>query len=295
MFHLENAGLRVSLLDPIADRKLLGTRYCTGGYIWQVRDGAKGDLLSGPRFPDPEPPVFDGQGLPEVFETALGAATAKPGEDVWVLGVGRVKRVSPVRPFHVRDNPLLLEPATWKVSQAGAMATFVSRQAFKDWDLHLERKVLLKGRVLVSSTLIKNQGKADAPIRWFAHPFFPHAGAEVGRLSVDCEFPTWVPAAGGFRIENGFARSRLRLGGGLLSVAEHPFRRAGGYPAKAPGLGRGEDRMPLPGGVAAVMGQRQYGLLRALLPYGAASRQPNGVVDPLPPIGARWHPSSRPA
>jgi hypothetical protein len=203
MFHLENAGLRVSLLDPIADRKLLGTRYCTGGYIWQVRDGAKGDLLSGPRFPDPEPPVFDGQGLPEVFETALGAATAKPGEDVWVLGVGRVKRVSPVRPFHVRDNPLLLEPATWKVSQAGAMATFVSRQAFKDWDLHLERKVLLKGRVLVSSTLIKNQGKADAPIRWFAHPFFPHAGAEVGRLSVDCEFPTWVPAAGGFRIENG--------------------------------------------------------------------------------------------
>src|SRR3954463_13649811 len=121
MFHLENAGLRVSVLDPVADRPRMGTRYCMGGYIWQVRDGSKGDLFSGPQFPNPEPPVFDGQGLPEVFEIALGASTAKVGEDVWVIGVGRVKRESAVRPFHVRNNPTLLEAATWKTVQAGAM------------------------------------------------------------------------------------------------------------------------------------------------------------------------------
>lgn len=39
MLVLENATLKVTLLDPAADRGLLSTRYCCGGYIFQV-DGA---------------------------------------------------------------------------------------------------------------------------------------------------------------------------------------------------------------------------------------------------------------
>lgn len=236
MFHLDNAGIRVSILDPIADRKHIGTRYCAGGYIWQVSDGAKGDLFSGPFHPDPNPPAFDGQGLPEAFEIALGGSSAKVGEDVWVIGVGRVRRESPTRPFHVRNNPTIMELAPWKTVHAGGMLTMTSRQNFKDWDLHLERKIVLKGRTLISATSIRNQGKADAPIRWFAHPFFPHAGMAVGKVSLDCEFPFWVPVAGGFRIENGmlsrnpdhdwkagcYQLLNLPFGGPLEITQKHP-------------------------------------------------------------------------
>lgn len=236
MFHLDSAGLRVSILDPIADRKHIGTRYCAGGYIWQVTDAAKGELFSGPFYPNPDPPPFDGQGLPEAFEIALGGSSAKVGEDVWVIGVGRVKRESPTRPFHVRNNPTILDLAPWKTVHAGGMLTMTSRQNFRDWDLQLERKIVLKGRTLVSATSIKNQGKADAPIRWFAHPFFPHAGLEVGKVSLDCEFPFWVPVAGGFRNDKGtltrnpdhdwnsgcYQLLNLPFGGPLEIAQKHP-------------------------------------------------------------------------
>src|SRR4051812_38779822 len=114
MLHIENSGLRVSLLDPSADRHRLGSRYCAGGYIWQVTDSQKGELLSGPAYPA-EPPTFDGQGLPEVFEIALGQHQAKLGDDVWVIGVGLVKREGLSKPFHVRDNRKTAEFAPWKV------------------------------------------------------------------------------------------------------------------------------------------------------------------------------------
>src|SRR5438445_10881336 len=108
MFHLESAGLRVSVLDPIADRKHIGSRYCAGGYIWQVTDNSKGPLVAGPQYPNPDPRPFDGQGLPEAFEIPLGAADAKVGAAVWVIGVGKVKRDSAVKPFHVCAKCTLL-------------------------------------------------------------------------------------------------------------------------------------------------------------------------------------------
>jgi len=48
MYSIANASLTVSILDPIADQGRFGTRYCTGGYIFEVIDCQHGPLMSGP-------------------------------------------------------------------------------------------------------------------------------------------------------------------------------------------------------------------------------------------------------
>lgn len=210
MLNIESSGLRVSLLDPEADRSRFGSRYCVGGYIWQVEDAEKGPLLSGPQFPNPNPLPWDGQGMPEAFEIALGQHRVKLGEEVCVIGVGKVKRESPVKPFHVRNNFNVTEFAQWKIDAAtgpgsgsadgsGASLTMTCDQAFQEWGLQLVRKVSLRGRVLESATTVRNTGGAELPIRWFAHPFFPHAGMECFAFSGECSFPFWVSEGGGFR------------------------------------------------------------------------------------------------
>ena len=105
MFHIKNKELSVQVIDPVEDKNLLGPRYCAGGYIFQVQDNSRGNLLGGPQFPDGNYDVFDGQGAPEVFETALNQDRANVNEEVLVIGVGLVSRTSSNSPFHVRDNP----------------------------------------------------------------------------------------------------------------------------------------------------------------------------------------------
>ena len=51
-YYLGNDDLTVSILDPIADRERMGTRYCTGGYIFQAADRIHRYLMSGPTYPD---------------------------------------------------------------------------------------------------------------------------------------------------------------------------------------------------------------------------------------------------
>ena len=99
MYTLESAELTVSILDPVVDQIRLGSRYCVGGYIYQVTDFDQGELLTGPQYPDPYPDTFDGQGAPDMFLTPLGAEDASVGEDVGIIGVGRVRRTSPLNHF----------------------------------------------------------------------------------------------------------------------------------------------------------------------------------------------------
>src|SRR5260221_9387727 len=104
MLSLSNDQLTVSVLDPVADRQLLGSRYCTGGYIYEVTDRRLGVITSGPGYPTEVPPqVFDGQGLPEAFQSFLGHdvdwSAADRGQDVGtrmlVIGVGMVRSTVP--------------------------------------------------------------------------------------------------------------------------------------------------------------------------------------------------------
>jgi hypothetical protein len=166
----------VEVLDPVADVARLGSRYCTGGYIWQVSDAEKGRLLTGPEWPR-EPNTFDGQGMPDMFFRALGAEDAPVGGEVGCIGVGRVRRSSPVEPFYVFHNREVIEFVRWEVDdQAGSAEPAVhmrTEHTFRDWAYTLERSVTLRGRAVHSRTAIRSLGAAVLPVVWFAHPFFP--------------------------------------------------------------------------------------------------------------------------
>lgn len=172
MYALSNSELTVFILDPVADTARLGSRYCTGGYIWQVTDSKQGELLSGPEYPK-KPNTFDGQGAPDFFIRTLGAEDAPLGGEVGVIGVGRVRRSSPVEPFDVRHNREVIEFVQWEVICAQNSVTMRTRGAFREWAYTLERVVSLERRTLHSVTSIHNTGLVLLPVRWFAHPFFP--------------------------------------------------------------------------------------------------------------------------
>jgi len=190
MLILQNQKLRVQILDPISDRQRLGSRYCTGGYIWQISDRISGDLLSGPMFPDLFPTLFDGQGAPEVFETALGQDTASINENVLVIGVGEVLRSSPVQPFHVRDNPIVKEFCTWEIEQMENSISMHTTHKYKKHSLQLSRIISLNGRTVTSKSIITNRSEEPIPLRWFAHPFFPLCNDLVcTKFSIPFEIP----------------------------------------------------------------------------------------------------------
>lgn len=173
MFKLQNNDLTVFILDPTADAAKLGSRYCTGGYIWQVTDARHGDLCSGPRYPG-ETNTFDGQGMPDMFFTPLMYENTPLGGEVACIGVGRVRRTSPQEPFYVLYNPEVIEYLSWEISPLAENGLrFSTAHTFRGWAYNLVREVSLRGRAVYSRTAIQSTGTDPIPVRWFAHPFFP--------------------------------------------------------------------------------------------------------------------------
>jgi hypothetical protein len=179
MYRLENDELSISILDPQNDLDRCGSRYCVGGYIYQIEDSTHGPLLTGPQYPNPRPDLFDGQGAPDMFISALGAERTAVGGEVGVIGVGRVRRTSPVEPFGVRMNPEVSEFLPWDVAQTPNSITMQAEHEFDEWSYRLIRSVELQGRTIISRTEISNLGQASLPIRWFPHPFFPPTADDV--------------------------------------------------------------------------------------------------------------------
>ncbi|HEX2956537.1 MAG TPA: hypothetical protein VHO70_06890 [Chitinispirillaceae bacterium] len=174
MYHLKNNILDVTILDPIKDQHFLGSRYCTGGYIWQISHFAHGPLLSGPFYPQTNPPPFDGQGFPEVFESAAPDSDIKAVDSpVLIPGVGLVKKSSPIIPFHARNNPEVISFCSWKISISSNSIMMKTAQSFGQFQCSITREITLIDLVVTSKTSFQFSGARSYNLCWFAHPFFP--------------------------------------------------------------------------------------------------------------------------
>jgi hypothetical protein len=197
MHLLKNNTLTVAILDPKTDQSLLGSRYCTGGYIWQVFHKSHGALLSGPFYPQTIPPTFDGQGFPEVFETAAPDADLKAvGSSILVPGVGLVKKSSPIIPFHARNNPEVISFCRWETEILPNSIIMSTAQELDQFQCFITREITLIDLELTSKTSLIFSGSRSYNLSWFTHPFFPlnsdfkccHFSVPAGHLSNDAFF-----------------------------------------------------------------------------------------------------------
>jgi hypothetical protein len=192
MIRIQSDVLSLDLLDPrdTQDQAKLGSRYCAGGYIWQIYDGGDQPLLSGPYYPSATPPVFDGQGMPDMFETPLGGEDGAIGDQVCVIGVGLVEKSSGVVPFHPRNNPRVTQFCPWEVDKGDNWAVMTAAQSFGERSITLRREVRLDGSRVVSVNTVFNAGKEIVDLRWFAHPFFPiNNDFTCGKISPAASMP----------------------------------------------------------------------------------------------------------
>ena len=222
MYTLENQSLSVSVLDPLADQDRLGSRYCTGGYIYQIEDKRLGPLLSGPSYPD-TPSQFDGQGIPDAFNLSP-LAEAGTSALALIIGIGLCDLA----------QGGVLEYCRWEIEHTAQSITLHTRQAHQGFALALERRVTLTQRTVRSYTRLANTGAAPIPIRWFPHPFFPHpAGDELCRFNIPVglpENPGYVLADNAFVVRKGWPWTggffqAVELGGqsNLTVLQKHPL------------------------------------------------------------------------
>ena len=179
MFSLKNESLEVLILDPEADRDRFRTRYCVGGYIFQIDDAQHGSLLSGPTYPESFN-TYDGQGIPDAFNLNPLREPGKAGTSALIIGIG----LCDLEADHV------IEFSTWNVQRDGNTIRMRTEQSFQVYALELERAVTLSGRTIRTSAWIKNTGRTSIPIRWFPHPFFPHPETdELCQINAPISFP----------------------------------------------------------------------------------------------------------
>ena len=180
MHEINNDQLAVTLLDPNTDRERLGARYCAGGYIFQVTDAKLGALLSGPTYPN-DYNVFDGQGIPDAFNLSPLRSVGEASECL-IPGVG----VCDLAPNYTKNGVKTF--SDWTVEIGASEARMTTQQAYREWSLSMTRVVTLMGRTIRSWIKLDNTGQAFIPVRWFPHPFYPHAGDELIKLNIDVNF-----------------------------------------------------------------------------------------------------------
>jgi hypothetical protein len=204
---LQGDSLQVEVLHPVEDAARLGTRYCTGGFVFQIDDPRYGPLMTGPTYPRSYN-LFDGQGIPDAFQPHL------PVGEGTVLGIG-IGLIDTAR-------NAVTERCTWRVTGERARLCFATRQAAGGYELSLERTLALEGRTLRSATCLANAGKRHVPFQWYPHPFFPvYPGGECCKFAL----PVTIPENPGYELApSGFIRMKGLpwTGRSYFQVIGHP-------------------------------------------------------------------------
>lgn len=167
MLILDNADLRVELIDPATEQARLGPRYCWGGYIWQIHDRNVGVLLTGPEWPTVDPQPVNGQGLPESFRhsTTTGQPLLWDGALGLAPGAGALGR-------DAQGAVVVTTPCVWQIDQQPDRVVFRTEQSVGRWAYALERTIELHGRQVRSHSRLTNRGATPLVLEWFTHPFF---------------------------------------------------------------------------------------------------------------------------
>lgn len=204
MLNLSNDQLRVEILDPVCDGSLLGVRYCTGGYIWQVHDPKAGALLTGPEWPAPSPLPFNGQGLPESFRhrTRDGRRLTWRGDQGIAIGIGEIADTT--------SETVVVQPCIWQISGTSEALVFETSQQAAGFDYALRRTIVLSGRRLISRSRLTNRASERLELQWFAHPFFALTDR---RIRVELPPGTVMADNPGFLIEQDVLAHKRKFNG----------------------------------------------------------------------------------
>ncbi len=162
MFILENEELSLEIVDPEKDRELLGTRFCTGGHVFQIRDHEGRCLLSGPTYPESYN-TFDAQGLTDCFNHAPLLDYNISSTEGIVLGIG----VCDFKENSIRNL------CSWSVNENKDSISFSTEHKLGIHNLEFIRSIHLSGREVIIETEIRNRGSKYLPLSWYPHPFFP--------------------------------------------------------------------------------------------------------------------------
>lgn len=205
MLHLANAELTIDLLEPGADSVLLGPRFCSGGYVWQVHDRNVGALLRGPEWPNTSPAPHNGQGLPESFRhsTTTGEPLLWNGSSGLAPGAGALRRDAASQVF-------VDQPCRWKIEHREEQVVFHTAQQIAGWNYELTRTITLHGRTLISTSGLINRASAPLSLEWFAHPFF---ALREGRATATFPARTQLPENPGFALADNVLTFRRPFSG----------------------------------------------------------------------------------
>ena len=195
MITIGNDQLQVQILDPDQDKARFGTRYCTGGYIFQIIDSDKGELLSGPTFPDSFN-TFDGQGIPDAFARGPIRDKKSTSPEALILGIGICNM----------ETDRVVEFCTWEQLKTASVVEMRTQHQFQGHQVTLVRRVSVLGRTVRSFTSLSNEG-APLVFSWFPHPFYPQPkGPELCAFNLGYSFPSnpgYRQAENGFLHRNG--------------------------------------------------------------------------------------------
>jgi hypothetical protein len=141
--------------------------------VYQIEERRVGPLLAGPEYPDPDPSVLNGQGMPDVFQFTFYNSPDEVPEKKLIIGVGIIENTGRRKAGESHFQSDVDTFALWEIEQTEQKLVMRTKQEYRDWRFTLSRTLELTGRRLRSQTVLHNLGPARLPIRWFPHPFFP--------------------------------------------------------------------------------------------------------------------------